>query len=223
MAPPGRRAVDVSGPRRASAHPPEPQPAEAQSPASAQRRDSPPLRDTAATSPDSGADGFLRIGRVSASHGLHGAMRVRMDDRQSSILASLRRLYIETAEGRREFVLSRGTPLGAGQFRVVLEGIANVEAAERLRGCAVMAAVADLPPLKEGEFYYFQLVGAEVVLTDGRRLGAIAEVFSAGANDVWVVRDGAREVLVPVIADVVKAMDLEARRVTIEPVPGLLD
>ena len=45
-------------------------------------------------------------------------------------------------------------------------------------------------------------------LTDGSRLGAIEEVFSNGAQDIWVVRDGERkEVLVPVIEDVVKAMD----------------
>lgn len=48
-------------------------------------------------------------------------------------------------------------------------------------------------------------------------------MFSNGAQDIWVVRDGEREVLVPVIEDVVKAMDLPGRRVTIDPIPGLLD
>ena len=60
-------------------------------------------------------------------------------------------------------------------------------------------------------------------LTDGSRLGAIEEIFSNGANDVWVVRDGEREFLIPVIEDVVKSIDFAARRVTIEPIPGLLD
>ncbi len=86
-----------------------------------------------------------------------------------------------------------------------------------------MVAAASLPPLKEGEFYYFQIAGAEVMLTDGRRLGTIEVIMSTGGHDVWEVRDGEHEVLVPVIADVVKAMDLEARRVTIEAVPGLLN
>lgn len=174
-------------------------------------------------SPNSGAEGFLTIGRVTGSHGLHGAIRVRMDDPDPAILTTLERLFIETAEGRREFALSRAASLGRGQFRVVLDTIDDVDAAQALKGCPVIAAIADLPPLGEGEFYYFQLIGAEVMLTDGRRLGTIAEVFSTGANDVWTVRDGEREVLVPVIADVVKAMDLDARRVTIEPLPGLLD
>jgi 16S rRNA processing protein RimM len=169
------------------------------------------------------ADGLLRVGYIAGSHGLHGAMRVRTDDPGSTTLAALKRLFVETAAGRREFKVLGSSALSAGNQRIILEGIGDADAAEALRGGTVMVAAADLPPLGEGEFYYFQLVGAEVMLTDGRRLGTIEDIMSTGAHDVWVVRDGEREVLVPVITDVVKAMDLGARRVTIEAVPGLLD
>jgi 16S rRNA processing protein RimM len=169
------------------------------------------------------ADGLLRIGYVAGSHGLHGALRVRTDDPGSTTLSTLQRLFVETEAGRHEFKVLGASALSAGNHRVMLEGIGDADAAEALRGGAVMVAAADLPPLKEGEFYHFQLAGAEVMLTDGRRLGTIEDIMSTGAHDVWVVRDGEREVLVPVISDVVKAMDLAARRVTIEAVPGLLD
>ena len=49
------------------------------------------------------------------------------------------------------------------------------------------------------------------------------ETFSTGLNDVWVVEAGEREWLIPVIADVVRAIDRAARRIVIEPIPGLLD
>jgi 16S rRNA processing protein RimM len=169
------------------------------------------------------ADGLLRIGYIAGSHGLHGALRVRTDDPGSTTLLTLKRLFVETAAGRREFKVIEASALSAGNHRVILDGIGDGDAAEALRGGAVMVAAADLPPLGDGEFYYFQLAGAEVMLTDGRRLGTIEDIMSTGAHDVWVVRDGEREVLVPVISDVVKAMDLAARRVTIEAVPGLLD
>jgi len=170
----------------------------------------------------------LRIGYVAGSHGLHGALRVRTDDPRSTTLFTLKRLFVETAAGQREikvreFKVLDASALSVGNHRVMLEGIGDAEAAATLRGGAVMVAAADLPPLGDGEFYYFQLAGAEVMLTDGRRLGTIEDIMSNGAHDVWVVRDGEREVLVPVVSDVVKAMDLAARRVTIEAVPGLLD
>jgi len=169
------------------------------------------------------ADGLLRVGYVAGSHGLRGALRVRTDNPESTTLSALERLFVETAAGRREFKVLSVSALGGGHQRVVLEGIEDADAAQALRGGAVMVTAADLPPLKEGEFYYFQIAGAEVILTDGRRLGTIEDIMPTGGHDVWVVRDGQREVLVPVIADVVKGMDLEARRVTIEAVPGLLD
>jgi 16S rRNA processing protein RimM len=169
------------------------------------------------------ADGLLRIGYIAGSHGLHGALRVRTDNPDSTTLGALERLLVETAGGRREFKVLSVSALGGGHQRVVLEGIDDADAAQALRGGGVMVTAADLPPLKDGEFYYFQIAGAEVILTDGRRLGTIEDIMPTGGHDVWVVRDGQREVLVPVIADVVKAMDLEARRVTIEAVPGLLD
>ena len=103
------------------------------------------------------------------------------------------------------------------------DGHSDVDTAESLKGAVVMLAAEDVPPAKPGEFYYYEAIGCEVFLTDGSRLGTIEEVFSNGAQDIWVVRDGEREVLVPVIEDVVKAMDLPGRRVTIDPIPGLLD
>jgi 16S rRNA processing protein RimM len=115
------------------------------------------------------------------------------------------------------------TRLNATTRRITLEGVADVNAAEALKGAVVMLAAEDVPAAKPGEFYYYEAIGCEVFLTDGSRLGTIEEIFSTGAHDIWVVRDSEREVLVPVIEDVVKAMDFAARRVTIEPIPGLLD
>ena len=65
--------------------------------------------------------------------------------------------------------------------------------------------------------------GYRVETTDGRALGDVAETFSTGINDVWVVRDQGREHLIPAIADVVKLIDREGRRIVIDPLPGLLD
>jgi 16S rRNA processing protein RimM len=166
---------------------------------------------------------MLRIGRIAGAHGLKGALRFRPDNSGSETLEQVKRVFLERDGTSREFRLTSMTPLNAATRRITLEGIADVDAAELLKGAVVMLADEDVPPAKPGEFYYYEAVGCEVFLTDGTRLGAIEEIFSNGAQDIWVVRDGQREVLVPVIEDVVKAMDFAARRVTIEPIPGLLD
>ncbi|HLX05186.1 MAG TPA: ribosome maturation factor RimM [Candidatus Binatus sp.] len=166
---------------------------------------------------------MLRVGRISGAHGLKGALRYRPDNPDSDILQQVKRIFLERSGESREFHVTGVTPLNPTTDRITLEGVADIDAAEALKGAVVMLADEDVPPAEPGEFYYYEAIGCEVFLTDGTRLGAIEEVFSNGAQDIWVVRDSEREVLVPVIEDVVKSMDLAGRRVTIEPIPGLLD
>jgi 16S rRNA processing protein RimM len=166
---------------------------------------------------------MLRVGRISGTHGLKGALRFRPDNPGSDILQQVKRIFLERPGESREFRVTGVAPLNPTTDRITLEGVADIDAAEALRGAVVMLATEDVPPAKPGEFYYYEAIGCEVFLTDGSRLGAIEEIFSNGAHDVWVVRDSEREVLVPVIEDIVKSMDLAARRVTIEAIPGLLD
>jgi 16S rRNA processing protein RimM len=129
----------------------------------------------------------------------------------------------EKSSTAREFKLIRAERVNAAAIRLTLEGLDDPDAAEALRGASVSVLISDLPPKAPGEFYYYEAIGCTVATTDGRLIGVIEDVIATGANDVWVVRDGATEVLVPVIENVVKSMDLGARRMVVEAVPGLLD
>ena len=84
-------------------------------------------------------------------------------------------------------------------------------------------ARSELAALDEDEFYHHEMLGLAVETEDGRLLGTIAGTMETGLNDVWIVRDGKREHLVPVIADVVVTVDRAAGRVLIRALPGLLD
>jgi 16S rRNA processing protein RimM len=166
---------------------------------------------------------LIRVGYISAPHGLGGALKVKPDDPASDTLHKASRVFVETAGVAREFRLASVSRLNRVTLRVELEGLHDPESAQALKGAIVMVAVADLPAVRPGEYYYFQVIGCEVSIRDGETIGAVTDVISTGANDVLVVRNGAHEVLVPVIEDVVKTMDLAKRRIIIEAVPGLLD
>jgi 16S rRNA processing protein RimM len=166
----------------------------------------------------------LRVARIAGAHGLHGALRVRPDNPDSDTLGHVRRVFVEDAAGAiREYQITAAQRLNRTTIRVMLAGLDDPDAAAALRGAVMAVALEDLPPKAPGEFYFYEAIGCAVTTTDGRRLGVIEEVFATGANDVWVVRDGTAEVLVPVIDNVVKSIDLDARLMVIEAVPGLLD
>ena len=159
---------------------------------------------------------------------MHGALRVRPDNPLSDTLEHVGRVFVEAPDdggggAPREYRVAWAQRLNRTTIRLTLEGLDDPAAADALRGSTVAVALADLPARAPGEFYYYEAVGCAVTTTDGRRLGVIEEVFATGANDVWVVRDGAAEVLVPVIDNVVKSIDLDGRMMVVEAVPGLLD
>jgi len=170
------------------------------------------------------APGRLRVGRIAGAHGLHGAIRLRPDNPDSDTLEQVRRVFVgREGEAAHEYRLLGAQRLNRTTIRLVLDGVDDPDAADAMRGSTLTVALEDMPAKAPGEFYYYEAIGCAVTTTDGRRLGVIEEVFATGANDVWVVRDGAVEVLVPVIENVVKSIDLGARLMVIEVVPGLLE
>ena len=74
-----------------------------------------------------------------------------------------------------------------------------------------------LPKAKRGEFYWTDVLGAEVVSTSGAKLGRLMSLTSNGAQDVMVVADGEHERLIPAVAGaVVQGVDVKAKRIVVE-------
>ena len=167
--------------------------------------------------------GLVAFGRIAGVHGLQGALRVRADNPESANLDLIKRLFVERDGALVEHRVRSFARAGGGSLKVHLDGIDTIEKAQGLRGKDLYIAGEDLPSPAANEFYYFQVTGLRVDTTDGRSLGRIEEVFFNGANDVWVVRDGASEILIPVIEDVVRRIDLAAGVAIVEAIPGLLD
>ncbi len=99
----------------------------------------------------------------------------------------------------------------------LLEGVRTRAEAEQLRGKMVLVDPADLPPLDADEYYWQDILGMRVVTEDGGNVGTITEIFPTGSNDVYVVREGEREVLIPAIKEVVVSIDTKARQMVIRP------
>ena len=110
----------------------------------------------------------------------------------------------------------------SGRPVLKLSGIDDRNESETLRGKLLEVPESELMRLPQDTYFQHQIVGLEAVTTDGRKLGTIAEILQTGSNDVYVVK-GEREHLIPAIGDVVKEVDLEAGRLVVDAIPGLLD
>jgi 16S rRNA processing protein RimM len=101
--------------------------------------------------------------------------------------------------------------------------ITTLDQAQALRNAVVSVEEHFLPPLQDGEFYYYQVVGLSVFTVTGEEIGTVAHVFFSGGHDVWVVQRGKKEYMIPVTEEVVRSLDIPNGRVIIEPMAGLLE
>jgi 16S rRNA processing protein RimM len=161
---------------------------------------------------------WLGVGYVSRAHGLKGALVVKTFDPASTALGEVERVQLSPRSGppfERALVDVREGP--GGDLLLVLEGVAGRVEAEALVGAAVAVHRAELEPPEPGAVFQGDLVGLRAVTPDGRPLGVVHEVWSAGPVPNLVLRDGEREEMVPFAEDFVRAIDLKAGTIVIEP------
>jgi len=167
---------------------------------------------------------LVSVARVSSAHGIRGELKVRLHWEGSEALHSGSPLWIGgSAQEASEVTLQRVRPGGRGTWIVAIEGLRDRSAAERMRGLEFFVDSVDLPEPEEDEFYYRDLEGLRVLSTTGAALGTVERIFATGANDVLVIRQGERELLLPFIDDVVVEVDQEGRRLVVEPLEGMLE
>lgn len=168
------------------------------------------------------------VGRIAGAHGILGEVRVQLLA-DAPLLLGLQRLALSRSDAAdpqaREIENEGGTTARPGELRLRLRGVADRDAAEALRGMLLLANVADLPTLPTGSHYWFELVGCVVETANGERVGEVSELWDTGAaHDVLVIAgDDGRQRLIPMVAALLRSVDVAARRIVLEDVAGLAD
>ena len=166
---------------------------------------------------------YLNVGKIVNTQGIKGEVRVisKTDFPEERYQKGATLLLFQEKKAPIELVVKSHRK--HKNFDILsFEGHPNINDVEKYRDGILKVAKDNLAELAEDEFYYHQIIGATVYDETGSELGKIKEILSPGANDVWVVeRPEKRDLLLPVIDDVVKNVDLDKNLVTVELMEGL--
>jgi len=170
---------------------------------------------------------FIKVGKIVNTFGLKGELKVylftdfpekRFEKGSQLLIGSLEKPDQMSVE----IVSSRPYKK---MYVIRLKGYDHINEVESFKNLFLWIRKEQLDALEEGEYYYHQIIGCQVVTTTGERIGEVKEILSPGANDVWVVKpvNGKKDILLPYIEEIVKAVDLKKKTITIQLMEGLID
>lgn len=180
-------------------------------------------QDRAGVGPDVREDDLISVARIARPQGLRGEVIADLLTDFPDRFARLSRAYVKRADGRLLLLDLENWRLHKGRVALKFAGCDSVDCAEELRDARVMVPRDHLVELPENTYYDFDLIGCEVVAIEGQQLGRVEEVQNYGAAPLLVVRDGAREVLIPLALSICVEIDTERKRIVVNPPEGLLD
>ena len=168
---------------------------------------------------------YYRVGKIINTHGIRGEVRVlSTSDFTDERFMPGNALYLfDKGELVKEVIVK--THRKHKQFDLLsFEKLEDINLIEGFKGFDIKISEDQQQDLEDGSYYYHQIIGLDAVTLDGEKIGKISEILAPGANDVWVVkRKGKKELLLPVIDDVIKKVDLEQGLVVVDLLEGLDD
>lgn len=165
---------------------------------------------------------LVTVGKILGAHGLKGEVTVveLTDNPERFVKGS--HVTAVSEHWTKELTIDSIRPANKGLL-VKFSGVDDRTDAERLDKALLQVPEDELMELEEGRYWADEIIGLEVITTDGRSLGKVTGIMETGGNDVFIVGSGKQEVLIPAIEDVVVDVDIKAGKMVIEPLPGLLE
>jgi len=167
-------------------------------------------------------DGYVLIGKIVGVHGIKGTNKFKSYAESLSVFNPGRSILIRDNRNREASVELNWVKSHTKTPLISFKGVTDHDQAEALIGAQLFIPETELPELDEDTYYWFELIGIEVYTTEDEYLGRIASIFPTGSNDVYVVKDRKKEILVPALESVVVDIDLEHNCMRVDLPEGLI-
>ncbi len=168
-------------------------------------------------------DKYVPVGKVVRTHGIKGGLKIWPYLEKQDLYLQLQEVRLISGEDQGQNVQVLKAFVQKNHIIYYLDGIDSIEAGETWRGHEIAVPPEKFDKLPLFDYYWHELEGLTVFTAQGQNVGQITDFFQTGANHVLVVMTPRGELLIPAIKSVITQVDLEGKRVIIDPLEGLLD
>lgn len=165
---------------------------------------------------------YIESGKFVGTHGVRGTLRVQPWCDSPDFLLAFKKVFLKEKEGFSPIKV-KSSKVHGNVVLMDIENVTSIEDAEKLRNKVLYVSRKEIK-LEEGQYLICDLLGCKVYDSKTNALlGEISDVSKTGANDVWHIKSGEKEYLIPVIPSVVEKVDTENEKIVITPLDGIFD
>jgi len=165
---------------------------------------------------------YLEIGQIVNTNGLKGTLKVKPLTDDITRFEDLETVYIQKGKELVEFTIQE-VKYSKNMVLLKLEGIDNIEEAEKYKNFYLKINREDAVELEEDSYFIVDIIGCEVYTESQELLGKVVDVFPTGSNDVYTIKNSeGKEILIPAIEDVIKDVDIANKKIIIHLMEGLI-
>ncbi|AFS78629.1 16S rRNA processing protein RimM [Gottschalkia acidurici 9a] len=163
---------------------------------------------------------YIQIGKIINTHGIKGDVKVLPLTDDIKRFDSLKKIFV--GKDKIELEISK-VWYNKQNPMLHFKGYDNINDVEKFKNSDIWIDEKDKIKLPKDSYFIHDIIGLEVYLNDDSYLGKIKEVLQPGANDVYVVENEDKQYLIPAIKDVIKEVNMQDKKIIIEPIKGLLE
>ena len=165
---------------------------------------------------------LMESGKIVNTYGIKGYLKIVPYTDDITRFEDLDEIYIKVKKDLQSFIIE-DVKYSKNLVLLKLKGIDDINSAENYKNCYIEIPRSKAVELPEDSYFIVDLIGVNVYTDEGEELGNIIDVFSTGANDIYVVKNElGKQVLLPAIGDVIKQVDIQNKKMVVHLIKGLI-
>lgn len=166
---------------------------------------------------------WIPFAKVTKTHGLRGELKLYPFMTNLELCQEGRHIWLGEDESRTARFQVQSLRGSHASPIIKFDKCDSIEAAKVLCGLTIFVQKKELKKLPKGVYYWFEITGLKVYDEQGQFHGTVMEIIETGSNDVYVVKKGEKEILLPAIEWIVKSIDLKQKKLVFHLVEGLIE
>ena len=164
---------------------------------------------------------YLEVGQIVNTHGLKGHLKVVPFTDDINRFKSLKTVFIDFKNELMEYKIQE-VKFIKNLVRLKLEGLDNINDAEKFKGCYLKINRKDAKKLDENTYFIADLIGLDVYDLENHKIGILSDIFPTGSNDVYVVKqEDGKQILLPAISKVIKEINIKQGKIVVDISQGV--